>query len=91
MTDPAKTPWLRVRDARGILEWHIHTLTQRCGLAITIAPKDIYADREALADFVNQEMRILSAYMIEQLEAQWETEWEKRMAGKFVDLPSLQN
>jgi len=56
-----------------------------------MAPKDIYADREALADFVNQEMRILSAYMIEQLEAQWQTEWEKRMAGKFVDLPNLQN
>jgi hypothetical protein len=31
------------------------------------------------------------AYMIEQPEAQWETEWEKRMAEKFVDLPNLQN
>ena len=31
------------------------------------------------------------AYMIEQPEAQWETEWEKRMAEQFVALPTLQN
>lgn len=92
MTDLAhKRPWVRVRHARGLLEWHSNALADRCALTMSLVPSDILADRAALTVCLTEELRSLSEYMIAMLEENWQAAWEKAMAGKFVDLPNLQH
>ena len=84
-------PWVRLRHVRSLLEWHAAALADRCALAVSLVPEDILHDRAALTVCLMEELRILSESKIEYLESRWQEDWEKAMAGKFVDLPNLQN
>jgi len=91
MTDTAKTPWIRLRGVRPLLEWFTQDAISECALAVHVLPEDVLADREALAACLTDQLRNLSRRKIEYLETHWQAEWEKDMAGKFIDLPNLQN
>ena len=91
MTDTAKTPWIRLRAVRPLLEWFTQAAIRECAVAVHVLPDDVLADREALTACLAEQLCALSRLKVEYLEAHWEAEWEKEMAGKFVDLPNIQN
>ena len=63
----------------------------KCAVAVHVLPDDVLADREALTACLAEQLCTLSRLKVEYLETHWEAEWEKEMAGKFVDLPNIQN
>jgi hypothetical protein len=67
------------------------TLLDQCELAVSLLPPDTLADRRALSACLAEELRSHSDVMAEALEEHWQAAWEKSMAGKFIDLPGLQN
>ena len=91
MTDTAKVPWIRLRAVRPLLEWFMQVAISECAVAVHVLPDDVLGDRDALTACLAEQLRNLSRRQVEYLEAHWEAEWEKEMAGKFVDLPNLQN
>jgi hypothetical protein len=91
MTDPASTPWIRLRAVRPLLEWFTQVAISECALAVRVLPEDVLADRDALTACLTEQLRNLSRRKAEYLETHWKADWEKEMAGKFVDLPNLQN
>ena len=48
MTDTAKTPWIRLRAVRPLLEWFTQAAIRECAVAVYVLPDDVLADREAL-------------------------------------------
>jgi hypothetical protein len=86
-----QTPWVRLRHVRTLLDWHVARLITQCELAIDLVPDAMLTDRKALAVCLAEELRSVSHIMTDTLESQWQASWEKAMAGKFIDLPSLQN
>ena len=91
MTDTANTPWMRLRAVRPLLEWFTQAAISECAVAVHVLPDDVLADRDALTACLAEQLRSLSRRQIEYLESHWEAEWEKEMAGKFIDLSNLQN
>jgi len=84
MTDTAKTPWIRLRGVRPLLEWFTQDAISECALAVHVLPDDVLADREALAACLTEQLRHLSRRKIEYLETHWQAAWEKDMAGQFI-------
>ena len=91
MIDTAKIPWIRLRAVRPLLEWFTQAAISECTVAVHVLPDDVLADREALTACLAEQLRNLSNRQAEYLETHWKAEWEKEMAGKFVDLPNIQN
>jgi hypothetical protein len=56
-----------------------------------VLPDDVLADRDALTAYLSEQWLNLCRRKTQDLETHWEAEWEKEMAGKFVDLPDIQN
>ena len=40
--------WIRLRDARPLIEWVIRDAIQECALTIHVLPEDLMGNREAL-------------------------------------------
>jgi hypothetical protein len=91
MTDTAKIPWIRLRAVRPVLEWFTQAALDECALAVHVLPDDVLADRDALTAYLSEQLLDLCRRKIKDLETHWEAEWEKEMAGKFVDVPNIQN
>jgi hypothetical protein len=56
-----------------------------------VLPDDVLADRDALTAYLSEQLLNLCSCKTKDLEIHWEAEWEKEMAGKFVDVPNIQN
>jgi len=84
-------PWIRMRDARPLFEWYTRHAVQHCALVLSLVPEDMLADRDQLSACLTEELDDLSRRLADYLETQWQSAWEKAMAGKFIDLPNLQN
>ena len=41
--------WIRLRDARPLIEWVIRDAIEECGLTVHVLPEEIISDREALS------------------------------------------
>ena len=92
MTDLVnKRPWFRARDALQFIEWYTELAVRQCALAVYVLPEEMLADREALTACLAEELRDLGHRQAEAIKSHWQAEWEERMAGKFIDLPNLQN
>ena len=92
MTDLChKTPWVRVRGVRPLLDMQVKLLITQCELAVEFAPPEIFADRKALAVLLAEELRSTSDIIAEAVEVHWQAAWDKSMTGRFVDLPNIEN
>jgi hypothetical protein len=81
----------RARDALQFIEWYTELAVRQCTLAVQVLPEEMLADREALTACLAEELRDLGRRQAEAIASHWQAEWEERMAGKFVDLPNIQN
>jgi hypothetical protein len=89
MTD--KQPWIRLRTARPILKWFTDAAISEIALAVHVLPDDVLGNRDLLTACLREQLLDLNRRKAEELTARWQAEWEKEMAGKFVDLPGIQN
>jgi hypothetical protein len=83
--------WIRLHEARGVLELHCSQLTQALATAISVLPDETLKDRETLAAYLSEELTSVSRQLADAVDENWVAAWEKMMAGKFVDLPNIQN
>jgi hypothetical protein len=86
-----KTPWIRLRAVRPLLEWFTQAALIECALAVHVLSDDMLADRGALTAYLSEQVLNLCRRKAKDLETHWEAEWGKEMAGKSVDLPNIQN
>ena len=91
MTDISRRAWIRMKEARGILEFHCSKLTQAMALAISVLPDETLKDRGALTDYLTEELTSVSRMLADILDENWVKGWENAMGGKFVDIPNIQN
>ena len=91
MTDISQRAWIRMKDARSVLELHLTRLTEALAVAIAVLPDDILRDREALTTCLTEELADISHRLADAVDANWVSGWEKAMAGQFVDVPNIQN
>jgi hypothetical protein len=85
-------PFIRLRAVRPMLEEFMKAAINECALAVHVLPEDILADRDQLTACLTEQLRDLGHRKAAELEARWQSEWEKLMAAHlFVDLPNIQN
>jgi hypothetical protein len=84
--------WIRLRDARPLVEWVIKDIIEECGLTIHVLPDELISDREALSRLLAEQLRNLGERKALELEKRWEARWELMAAAEFRKPPgNLQN
>ena len=84
--------WIRLRDARPLIEWLIKDAIQECGLTIQVLPEELISNRVALTHFLAEQLHNLGQRKARELEESWETRWNLMAAAEFRKLPeNLQN
>ena len=79
--------WIRLRDARPLIEWVIRDAIQECALTIHVLPEDLMEDREALTHFLAEQLHHLGQRKASELEESWETRWNVMAAAEFRKPP----
>ncbi len=84
--------WIRLRDARPLVEWVIKDAIDECGLTVHVLPEEIISDREALSRLLAEQLRNLGERKALELEKRWERQWQLMAAAEFRRPPgNLQN
>jgi hypothetical protein len=84
--------WIRLRDARPLIEWVIRDAIEECGLTVHVLPEEIISDREALSRLLAEQLRNLGERKALELEKRWEARWQLMAAAEFRKLPeNIQN
>ena len=84
--------WIRLRDARPLVEWLIKDAIQECGLTIQVLPEEMISNRVALTHFLAEQLHNLGERKAKELEERWETRWNLMAAAEFREPPeNLQN
>jgi hypothetical protein len=83
--------WIRLHEARGVLELYGNILTEQLALAIQLLPAETLKDRKTLTACLTEALTVTSQQLADAVDANWGGVWEKAMAGKFVDVPNIQN
>jgi hypothetical protein len=84
---PNKQVWIRLRDARPLIEWVIKAAIEECGLTIQVLPEDLLSKRVALTHFLAEQLHDLGQCKAAELEERWEAEWNREWATEFTELP----
>jgi len=66
--------WIRLRDARPLVEWLIKDAIQECGLTIQVLPEEMISNRVALTHFLAEQLHNLGDRKARELEERWETQ-----------------
>ena len=84
--------WIRLRDARPLIEWVIRDAIEECALTIHLLPEDLMENCVALTHFLAEQLHHLGQRKARELEASWETRWNLMAAAEFRKLPeNIQN
>jgi len=78
--------WIRLRDARPLVEWLIKDAIQECGLTIQVLPEEMISNRVALTHFLAEQLHNLGQRKAQELEERWETQWHLMAASEFRKL-----
>jgi hypothetical protein len=79
--------WIRLRDARPLIEWVIRDAIQECGLTIHVLPEELIQNRVALTHFLAEQLHNLGQRKAKELEERWETQWQLMAAAEFAKPP----
>ena len=89
---PHDQAWIRLRDARPLIEWVIRDAIEECGLTIQVLPEEFLSNRVALTHFLAEQLHRLGLRKASELEERWETRWQLMAAAEFRRPPgNLQN
>ena len=85
--------WIRLRDARPLIEGVIKAAIEECGLTLHVLPQELLSNRVALTHYLAEQLHRLGQRKAAELEARWEAAWDMEVAMKeFAELPgNLQN
>jgi hypothetical protein len=80
---PNDQAWIRLRDARPLIEWVIRDAIEECGLTIHVLPEALISNRVALTHFLTEQLHRLGQRKAKELEERWETQWQLMAAAEF--------
>ena len=84
--------WIRLRDARPLVERIIKDAIEECALTVHVLPEEMISDREALSRLLAEQLRNLGERKALELEKRWEARWELMAASEFRKRPeNIQN
>jgi hypothetical protein len=86
---PQDQAWIRLRDARPLIEWMIRDAIEECGLTIHVLPEELLSNRVALTHFLAEQLRRLGQRKAKELEERCETRWQLMAAAEFGSVPQL--
>jgi hypothetical protein len=66
--------WIRLREARPLVEWIIKAAIEECGLTIHVLPQELMLNRVALTHFLAEQLHNLGDRKARELEERWETQ-----------------
>ena len=66
--------WIRLREARPLIEWVIKAAIQECGIAVHVLPEDLLLNRVALTHFLAEQLHNLGERKAKELKECWETQ-----------------
>jgi hypothetical protein len=64
-------PWVRLRDAPGLLEAHLNRLTGQLAVAIEVLPDEILRNRKALTACLTEELTDISRRLADAVDENW--------------------
>jgi hypothetical protein len=64
--------WIRLREARPLIEWVIKAAIQECGIAVHVLPEELLLNRVALTHFLAEQLYNLGDRKAKELEQCWE-------------------
>jgi hypothetical protein len=66
--------WIRLREARPLIEWIIKAAIAECGLTIHVLPEELISNRVALTHFLAEQLHNLGERKATELEECWEAQ-----------------
>jgi hypothetical protein len=84
---PQDQAWIRLRDARPLIEWVIRAAIAECGLTIHMLPPELLSKRVALTHYLAEQLHHLGQRKAKELEERWEAAWNSEWAAKCTELP----
>ena len=92
MTDLShRRAWVRQREVRSLLNFHLDALLNQMAVAIHVLPADVLAERDALTAHLTDELMDISRRTADAIEANWVAYRDQKMAGTFMGMPNVQN
>jgi hypothetical protein len=77
--------WIRLREARPLIEWLIKAAIEECGLTIHVLPEELMANRVALTHFLAEQLHNLGQRKAKELEECYETQRSLLAAAVFAN------
>ena len=71
---PETQAWIRLREARPLIEWIIKAAIAECGITVHVLPEDLLLNRVALTHFLAEQLHNLADRKATELEQCWETQ-----------------
>jgi hypothetical protein len=66
--------WIRLHEARPLIEWIIKAAIEECGLTVHVLPAELISNRVALTHFLAEQLHNLGNRKADELEKCWETQ-----------------